>query len=595
MRLKRCASLLFPILLILSSCQQAPAAESELNLGFEQRDGDANPTNWYVGGDGYDATLDSSVVHGGKYSLHLRYDHDGKVPEQSFGVGTSTFPIAAARGKKIRLGGWIRTKDVDGFAGLWLRVDGRESMLAFNNMKDTGYSGTHDWTHYSFELPVATSAININFGVLLDGHGEAWFDDLSVQLDGKDYVEPPPFEPSDGQLSWVKDNSVSIKTVDAGHGFDDLSALDKFIGTASVVGMGEATHGTSEFFRMKHRLLEYLVEKKGFTIFAIEANMPESERINEYVLTGNGDPAKLLRGIYFWTWNTAEVLDMIKWMRSYNESGKGRLQFQGFDMQTTKIAVAEVEQFVQNAEPGFMDSLMTAFANVRLTEGMTWSSNKASMTNIASDALRSSSDVLKHLEENRTKYEKKLSVKTVARMIQNARIVQQGLALRSDKEGSLRDSCMALNIDWIAKQNPGQRIAVWAHNAHVMKTAGHMGSWLNQSFGSKYVNVGFAFYEGTYTAVPMSQQSEAKTVTAPTAKIGSVEYAMHEVQQPTFFLNLHLATSADPNSEWLARPVKVRSIGAVESNFYDYENLQEEFDGLIFIDHSTHSKLLPWF
>jgi hypothetical protein len=71
-------------------------------------------------------------------------------------------------------------------------------------------------------------------------------------------------------------------------------------------------------------MLEFLATEMGFTIFSIEANMPEAYRLNDYVLNGNGDPAKLIKGMYFWTWDTQEVLDMVLWMREFNKSGKGR-------------------------------------------------------------------------------------------------------------------------------------------------------------------------------------------------------------------------------------------------------------------------------
>jgi len=87
--------------------------------------------------------------------------------------------------------------------------------------------------------------------------------------------------------------------------------------------LGEATHGTREFFQLKHRMLEFLASEMGFTIFSIEASMPEAYRLNDYVLNGNGDPAQLLKGMYFWTWDTQEVLAMIRWMREFNQSGKG--------------------------------------------------------------------------------------------------------------------------------------------------------------------------------------------------------------------------------------------------------------------------------
>ena len=89
---------------------------------------------------------------------------------------------------------------------------------------------------------------------------------------------------------------IPFDTAEAGHGFADLQPLKAVIGDARIVALGEGTHGTREFFRMKHRLTEFLAAEMGFTLFAIEANMPEAYRINEYVLTGKGDPKELLRG-----------------------------------------------------------------------------------------------------------------------------------------------------------------------------------------------------------------------------------------------------------------------------------------------------------
>src|SRR5438093_4375466 len=105
---------------------------------------------------------------------------------------------------------------------------------------------------------------------------------------------------------------------------------------------------------MKHRVLEYLATQQGFTIFAIEANMPEAYRLNDYVLEGKGDPVKLIGGMYFWTWNTEEVLAMVEWMRKFNRSGKGRIEFTGFDMQTPDVAMENAVHFLKqhNAEMG---------------------------------------------------------------------------------------------------------------------------------------------------------------------------------------------------------------------------------------------------
>src|SRR5438046_7427383 len=133
-----------------------------------------------------------------------------------------------------------------------------------------------------------------------------------------------------------------------------MQPLKKVVGDARIVSLGEATHGTREFFQLKHRMLEFLATEMGFTIFSIEANMPEAYRLNDYVLNGTGDPAELLRGMYFWTWNTEEVLDMIRWMRAFNASGRGRVQFTGFDMQTHTVALDIVQQFLRRYDTSYV-------------------------------------------------------------------------------------------------------------------------------------------------------------------------------------------------------------------------------------------------
>jgi erythromycin esterase-like protein len=158
-------------------------------------------------------------------------------------------------------------------------------------------------------------------------------------------------------VQWMRQNAIPLQTVEAGHGFADLQPLGQIVGNARIVELGEATHGTREFFQLKHRMVEYLAAQKGFTIFSIEGNMPEAYRLNDYVLHGVGDPKELLKGLYFWTWNTQEVLDMILWMRDFNQSGKGHIEFTGFDMQFATLSVEAVRHFVQQYDPAWLPTL----------------------------------------------------------------------------------------------------------------------------------------------------------------------------------------------------------------------------------------------
>ena len=162
------------------------------------------------------------------------------------------------------------------------------------------------------------------------------------------------------EVIWIRDNAVKLQTVEAGHGFDDMQQLKRIVGDARIVSLGEATHGTREFFQLKHRILEFLATNMGFSIFSIEASMPVAYRLNDYALDGKGDPARLIKGMYFWTWDTQEVLEMVLWMREFNRSGKGRLQFTGFDMQTPNVAAGIVDDFVAGSDPDYADAVRQA-------------------------------------------------------------------------------------------------------------------------------------------------------------------------------------------------------------------------------------------
>jgi erythromycin esterase-like protein len=169
---------------------------------------------------------------------------------------------------------------------------------------------------------------------------------------------------SDLATEWIRANAIPLSTTEAGRGFADMQALKPLIGNARIVSLGEATHGTREFFQLKHRMLEFLATEMGFTIFSIEANMPEAYRLNDYVLNGTGDPAELLRGMYFWTWNTEEVLEMIRWMRAFNASGRGRVQFTGFDMQTHTVALDIVQQFIRRYDIEYVAAVRDASGRI---------------------------------------------------------------------------------------------------------------------------------------------------------------------------------------------------------------------------------------
>ena len=599
---------ILPFLCVIVGWAAVAAAQSPLNLDFEAHSADlAFPNGWSVIGPGYEVRLDETNPRSGKVSLRMTRKSPG-----NFAAATSYLPVKAARGKKVRLSGEIKTEGVKtGYAGLWLRVDGPDGKtLGFDNMSvrigkdgqeaqdDRGVRGSTPWKRHAIEVFVDQAATNINFGCLHSGDGTAWFDALAVEIDGKPYVDAPlTLKPE--QLDWLKANAVPFATDRAGHGFDDLKPLKAAIGEAHIVSLGEATHGTAEFFRMKHRLTEFLASEMGFTVFAIEASTPEAFRLNDYVLHGKGDPKELIRGMYFWTWNTQEVLDMVLWMRAFNESGKGRIEFLGFDMQEPKVAAANVRSFVEKSDPGFTQSLTSAYAKLDsyrqyqkelgAGDGQPRSEAARAETGKLAAAV---SEVVAHLEKDRDRLVRSSDAASVDWAIHNARIVVQAVTSLT-APGDYRDRCMAENVDWIlGHRPPGTKAVLWAHNGHVSRRPGSMGGFLSRRHGADMVVVGFAFHSGRYTAVAPGAGLKAND--AGPSEPGSIEWAFHETNLPRAFLDLRKIDKASAASGWLAEPIGHRSIGALAmgTGFAAYD-LSENYDLLIFFDQTTASVLLP--
>lgn len=577
-------------------------AQPSLNLDFEEK-GKApdKPAAWeLVVPQGGEAALDSTTVQAGKHSLRLhRKDQKGEVSSRG-----DIQPFLAA-GKKLRLSGHIKTEKVaNGHAGLWCIIHGPKGELAAEEMKENGVKGTTDWKRYQIEVKVDPHATSITFGCLLSGEGTAWFDSLTLELDATPYEQVyrkhfPPL--SKDELAWLRKTAIGFKTAEPGTGFEDLQPVKELVGKARIVSLGEATHGTSEFFKMKHRLTEFLACEMGFTLFAMETGMPEAYQLNEHILTGKGDPKELLRRQGHWPWMTEEVLDLVLWMRKFNESGKGRIQFWGFDMQYPASAVKNVRSFIEKAEPGsgYIKTLDAAYEAVPKSFGQFLSlksEGKDAWQKKVGEMEKGAAAVLDHLEARREEYLKKSPASEVDWVIQNARLVNQGLAnLKLELESPLsgsgnRDRYMAANVEWILKQAPpGSKIVLWAHNGHVSRWHEYMGAHLNKVYGKEMVVIGFAFHEGRYRATGSRSRPLDEYDAAP-SYLGTIDWYLHQTGMPRLILDIRKASKDSAESAWLTKMLGHRNIGATPGQWINWGNLPKEYDVLIFFDKTTPSR-----
>ena len=391
---------------------------------------------------------------------------------------------------------------------------------------------------------------------------------------------------------WLRMSARSFATVEPRSGFADLEFLRPLAGDARLVSLGEATHGTREFFKMKHRVLEYLVENLGFTVFAIEAALPEADAVNDYVLHGTGDPAAALAGMHYWTWNTREVLDLIEWMRAYNQRRGPRppVQFRGFDVQYSRGAIDRISAYLDRVDPAAKAQLAALW--------QCWepyalgASGYVSRPEEEKSACRASlASVRTTLESKRDEYAARSSAAELEVILRYATVISQDESLATGT-GPGRDALMAENVEWLANvAEPDAKIVLWAHNLHVATSSPERMGWhLRRAFGSEMVVFGFAFDHGSFIAGGAPGLGP-KHVDSPR---GGIEDLLRTAG-PLFIVDLRQVPS-DPAREYLAPPLAHWSIGELYNGSTTTNRwpvpLRDTYDALIWIAESTESRLL---
>jgi erythromycin esterase len=434
-------------------------------------------------------------------------------------------------------------------------------------------------------------------------HSKGWDDGvLTWDVAAARLLDPARRDAIVGDL---RARAIPFNAVTAGAGFDDLAALDRIIGDARIVALGEATHGTAEFFRMKHRLFEYLVEKKGFTVLAFEDAWPDLEIVDRYVKTGGGAAADALKAMQHSIWKTREVRDLIEWMRTYNSvPGRAKmLSFTGFDMQGSAAAAFRC--------------VVDALNKLDASEGKAILRLYAPRSN-AEKAKADAVEALKLVEARREALLRVMSPAEYRRVRQCGAVIVQFWQLTVaeatgpiNEYSNIRDKAMAANVKWLVEEAfPSEKIVLWAHNGHVAAAPGSkaevpMGQHLRRMFGEQMRILGFAFDRGEvgYRGRDRGHDpSRATLVKVPAASPNSAEAVLRAAGLPRFILDLRTVPAAGPLGDWIAEPQMLRSIGGpalVEEHLddpvsaylmlsqYDIWLLPKAFDALVFIEEST--------
>lgn len=406
---------------------------------------------------------------------------------------------------------------------------------------------------------------------------------------------------SQAAIEWIAGHQVPLRTALPGQGVDDLAALDATFAKATVVGLGEATHGTREFFQLKHRMLEYLVERHGFTVFGLEASRTECRAIDHYVQTGQGDPKAALEGIYFWTWNTEEVLALIEWMRQYSVAHPGTLHFVGFDMQTPDVAARNVVAYLDQVDPKAPEREAVAMF------GRPWHAEAWAELDPAARIERSAAlaRLTARFEAQRAAWTAATSPDAFADAHEDLVQVRQVITvLDASDMGTFtaRDRAMADNVLHIAERfGKGTKSVLWAHNGHVARAWSQvdvMGHHLAEALRDRYVAVGFAFDRGGFQALGMDGEgfNGLREHRVGSATNDDIEAALREGGPALFALPLRGLPKKGPAAQWLRTPRPMRQIGAAfdrdDLSARVIEPVPDRFDVLLFVEETSRARPL---
>ena len=458
----------------------------------------------------------------------------------------------------------------------------------FNSKIDTvgGIRGTTDWTRHTIKQRIDEGADRVMIGGFVTGKGTAWFDNIELRIDGVKYegrdIPALKTELSDRDKRQLRKYVYPLRTCEPDGGDNgDLAILGQLVGRSKVVGLGEATHGTSDIFKMKDRIVRYLAANEGFDIFTIEANLPESYRMNDYTVDGTGDPAELIRGLYVWPWRTEEMLSMVEWMKTYN-AGTPKITYTGVDMQIHTTLIQQLQLRLEGCPATgalaaeIADKLQHIYPQPYRIDKKLAEEIDAGLNELAANAEIAS------LPDGRKAW-----------IRQYIDLLHQFLSQATD--AYWRDWGMAENMLWILGQNPGSRAVLWAHNLHIARKVDPnqflcpMGVFLKKRLADDYRTIGFVCYEGSYTA----WKDGLKAFDLPAPVPGTLEYALGQLDEPIFMLDLKKMREENaPAMRWID-DLEFREAGATPE-IYSNNHITDAFDCLVFIRNSSASHILKY-
>ncbi len=395
----------------------------------------------------------------------------------------------------------------------------------------------------------------------------------------------------------------------------DLTPLLARIGEARVVLIGEASHGTSEFYRMRARITRELIERKGVSFVAIEGDWPDAAHVDHYVRHAEVSPSEWTAFARFptWMWRNGETRAFVDWLRAHNAARKPaqRVAFRGLDLYSLYSSIRSVLDYLKDVDPQASQVAQLRYGCLTPWEAEPATYGHAAITGSYRSCEAPVVAVLKDLLWKEQAYaehdgERFLDAAQNALLVSNAEQYYRIMYYGSRASWNLRDRHMFETLmNLLHHHGSESRAVVWAHNSHVgdasateMSRRGeyNIGQLCRQQFGHAAYSIGFGTHTGTVAAAsewdgPMQSKSVRPSLEQ------SFERLCHESGAPRFLLPLRQLASLELHKALhnaLLKPRLERAIGVIYrpetelQSHYFLAVLPRQFDEYIWFDR-THA------
>jgi erythromycin esterase-like protein len=399
---------------------------------------------------------------------------------------------------------------------------------------------------------------------------------------------------------------------------DDYDSLMDLIGDAHLVLIGEASHGTHEFYEQRAEITKRLIREKGFTAVAVEADWPDAYRVNRYVRGVSDDPTSIdaLGGFErfpTWMWRNTVVVNFIDWLREYNDSlpqDATKSGFYGVDLYSMYASMKEVLGYLEKIDPEAAKRARYRYSCLEHFGEDSQSYGYAASLGLNESCQEEVVSQLVELQRRTAEYSQRdggvaedefFYAEQNAWLVKNAEEYYRSMFRGRVSTWNLRDRHMAetLNrlVNHLNQSQQNTKVVVWEHNSHLgdaratdMGASGELnvGQLVRQKYGDDAILVGFSTYTGSVTAASdWGAPAERKQVRP--ALSGSYEALFHTMDLPRFLLNLRDNAQV---ATLLRQPRLERAIGVIylpqseRVSHYFSARLSDQFDAVIHIDET---------